>query len=456
MRPIVLLMVVIISGCAGQMVMPRPALEISKTKKFAPGYLAIIQGPTSEDAANINVMAPRLKNYHYQVKDASGRQYPVERYQTVHEPAVFYKVDNLLVTQLQPNTSYTLTVIDEFRDKKYEIDERIFKTLPLNKPEVRFVSLSCMADDYRFHEVIDAMWAKLLEVKPELIILNGDTVYVDSFEFVERDKATALDVWQRYIDSMKRLPLYHWHELVPILATWDDHDFGTNNGDRTFVSKESSLKIFRAFFGGKSLPGVWQTGPSGVSSRFYGFSQRFYFMDDRILRQPDKGQKAQEDFGHWGEKQHQWLIEDLKRDPRPAWIFNGNQVFSGKDLEYKEAFETNHPLHFRRFLNDLKQTPVSVIFSTGDIHFSEIMRIPAERLGYETFELTSSSMHSYTGEGWNNPARLPGMFTNEFNFMLIRAKNQQNGLNVFVQAIGRAPQPYFQTEITVKNRSVLQ
>jgi alkaline phosphatase D len=445
-----LLLCFFLGACTHSSVHQRSALEISKAKKFASGYLAIVQGPTSENETNINVMSPRLKDYRYQVTDDQGKTYAVEKYETVKEPQAFYKIDKLYVTGLQPKAIYTLSVIDEFRAKKYQIDERTFQTLDLKKNDVQFAMLSCMADDYRFNEVIDQMWARLEKAHAELLVFNGDTVYVDSFEFVERGKANHLDIWQRYIDSFKRLPVYHWRRLTPILATWDDHDFGTNDSDRTFIGKNTSLVVFRAFFGGRNIPGIWETGPSGVSSRFFGFHQRFYFMDDRILRQPNKKQKTQEEFGHWGQVQHQWLTEDLRRNTTPSWIFNGNQLFSGQFLEYKETFADNHPAHFRRFIEDLKTIPAPVIFSSGDIHLSEIMKIPAALLGYQTYELTSSSMHSYTGEGWDNPARLPGMITNEFNFLLVSSKAEGGTLNVSVQALGRAREPYFQTTLQVK------
>jgi len=307
-----------------------------------------------------------------------------------------------------------------------------------------------MADDMRFNNVVDPIWEKLRSEKPELIFLNGDVVYVDSFDFVERTKATDLDIWQRYIDSFRRIPLYHWHRLTPILATWDDHDFGSNDGDRDFISKKEALRVFRGFFGATQIMNHYEQGPYGVSSVFKAFGQRFFLMDDRTYRQPNKDQKTQEPFGHWGKQQHEWLLTNLKKETMPAWIFNGNQIFNGKALGFKEAFEMNHPKHFQSLIEELKQINSPVVFSSGDIHFSEIMRIPKERIGYETYEISSSSMHSFTGEGWANPARIPEMFTNEFNFVMIESKSENNELKLNVESIGLANKPYFQISLTVK------
>ncbi|MBY0452918.1 MAG: hypothetical protein K2P92_07775, partial [Bdellovibrionaceae bacterium] len=92
-----------------------------------------------------------------------------------------------------------------------------------------------------------------------------------------------------------------------------------------------------------------------------------------------------------------------------------------------------------------------VIFASGDIHFSEIMKITKDKVGYDTYEVTSSSMHSYAGTGWDNPLRVPGAFTREFNFMMIRSKNENGAfIKVNVESWGLADKPYFTQTFEVK------
>ncbi len=423
----------------------RKASDISSPSQFKPGYLSIVQGPTSDTEALFNLFSPRLKKYTYEVADTNETKLATVKYETVAGPG-FHNVDKVKVSGLTLGQKYFFRVFDG----KTKVDERIFSALDVHNAAPHFALLSCMADDYRFNEVIDPMWNRLQDANPDFLILNGDTVYVDSFEFVERNKATETDLWQRYVDTFRRIPLYHWPELVPVFATWDDHDFGTNDSDETFVSKDAALKLFHAIFGGSELPGVWVQGPNGVSSALHAFGQSFYFMDDRTFRQPNKNQTTQEPFGHWGQGQHEWLLGQLTTQAMPAWVINGNQCFDGKDLSYKECFEGNHPKEFVNFIEQLKQVPVPVVFGTGDVHISEIMRIPKERIGYETYELTSSSMHSYAGEGWDNPMRLPDAFTPEFNFMMIRSQNVNSALQIDVQCLGLEDHPYFEKSLQVQ------
>ncbi len=428
----------------------KSALEYSKAQEFKSGKLIIVQGPTSDTESNINILSPVLKKYIFVVKDEQGKTYEVEHYDTVHTSPLLWKVDKILVKGLTPGQKYSLEVVDEFRNSKTRVDQRNFTTLNTKQDHVRFAYASCMADDYRFNEVIDPMWEQMRKQNPDMIVLNGDLVYVDSFEYVERNKATELDIWFRFIDSFNRLPLYRWHDLKPIFATWDDHDFGTNDSDRDFKEKLAARKIFLAFFGGKNLNKTYKLEPESVYSSFAAFKQKMLFLDDRYFRQPNKNQKVAEKYGHWGEKQHKWILENLNDSQTPVWIFNGNQIFSGNTLSYKESMQDNHPENFKVFIEDMQKTKSPVIFASGDIHFSEIMQIPAERTGFETFEVTSSSMHSYTGEGWDNPLRLKGSFTNEFNFMIIDSKNESGVLKTDISAWGLKDKPYFEKHLEVK------
>lgn len=428
----------------------KTAEEYSKSKEFKPGKLVIIQGPTSDHEANINVLSPRLKNYIYVVTDAAGKELVAEKYETIQPDVLLWKIDKINIKNLEPNTEYTLKVVDEFRKSRTTVDTRTFKTLNVTSHNARFAYASCMADDYRFDEVINPMWSKMKSLNPDFIVLNGDVVYVDSFEFVERQKATELDIWQRFIDTFNRLPLYKWTELKPVFATWDDHDFGTNDGNRDFTGKQAARKIFLGFFGGKNIPGVYQLESESVYFSLNAFHQRMLFLDDRYFRQPNKDQKVAEKYAQWGEKQHNWVMNTLNSESSPAWLFNGNQFFSGVDLSYKESVQSNSPVHFQKILNDLKTVKAPVVMASGDIHFSEVMRIPSDKLGYETYEFTSSSMHSYTGSGWDNPLRVPGAFSKEFNFMLINSTSRDGGLDIDVESWGLAEKPYFKNSFRVR------
>lgn len=422
-----------------------PALDVSNAKVFKNGYLSIIQGPTADTETLINIFSPKLKAYTYEVIDSKGSKMPVTPYQRVQTPT-HYIIDKLHIKGLKVGESYTLNVMD----RTTRIDQRNFKTLDITKKSATFAQLSCMADDYRFDDVINPMWDRLRNANVDFVLMTGDQVYVDSKEFVERQKATELDIWQRYVDAFKRLPIYHWQNLVPIFAVWDDHDYGTNDGDTNFIAKAPSTSAFEAVFHGNDIAGVWEKCPVGTSSKFTAFGQRIFLMDDRSFRKPNTDASSKTDaFGHWGEEAHRWLINDMNQTTLPTWIINGNQFLSGKTLDYKEAFQDNHPAEFNLLLRELTQQKSAFVFASGDIHLSEIMKAPADKLGFETYEYTSSSMHSYTGTGWDNPLRIPDATTSEFNFMVHKVNAGTNSMEINTQCLGLASAPYFTKTLTI-------
>lgn len=423
------------------------SFEMTNPKAFKPGYLTIVQGPTSDTETLINLFVPRLKRekYKYLVVDPTGNKISVEPYERVTGP-LFFHIEKLKISGLQPGLRYQLQILD----RELIVDQRNFSSLNTQTQNPHFALFSCMCDDYRFNEAIDPMWDRLQKEKPEFLIMMGDMVYIDSKEFVPRDNVTEMDLWQRYTDAFRRIPLYHWVDLIPVFTTWDDHDFGTNNGDRDFKAKEASLRLFHAFFGGPNLGDTWVNGPAGVASQINAFGQRFFLMDDRTFRQPNERQAEKEAYGHWGQEQHEWLMRNLQSDPTPSWIVNGNQFLKGAAMVFNEAFEKDHPIEFSTFMSELANCRAPVVFASGDVHLSEIMEVPLASTGYQTYELTSSCMHSYVGDGWENPLRMPGAMTREFNFMIIDSRRLESGFNLQIRSLGLAKEAYFSKNLVIE------
>lgn len=427
-----------------------PAPSLSKMSVYPPGYLPIIQGPTTDSKTTIALMTPRLKKYSYQVTNSKNEIVVHKQGETLNHENVFWKVEKIFLSNLNPQETYKLEVVDEFRGNKIIVDQREFKTLNTSKSLAKFAIMSCMSDDYKFRPYIPRMWAQLEKQNPDFIILNGDVVYVDGFEFAPRKTATGTDIWQRYIDSFQIIPLYHWTKLKPIFATWDDHDFGTNDADATFASKADSQKLFRQLFWGAENDNQYENSGEGVYAHIKIFGQNFYLMDDRSERKPNKGFQ-QDKYGHWGKTQHEWLISKLKQNPEPTWIINGNQMFNFKGLDFKEAMQANHGAEFDLFISELKTLKQPIGLLSGDVHFTEIVNLPKEYLGYPSFEITSSSMHSYHGNGWDNPQRLADSFVNEFNFVMIESLSQANKLEIKASSWGLKNEAYFQKNLTISN-----
>jgi phosphodiesterase/alkaline phosphatase D-like protein len=178
-------------------------------------------------------------------------------------------------------------------------------------------------------------------------------------------------------------------------------------------------------------------------------------MDGRYLRQPPGTQNAP--WGQLGKHQHDWVVAELNSAATPTWMIMGDQFFTklvevGVGASKKivnETFIGDHPVHFSKFMNDVKNSKAAVIFVSGDVHFSEISNVDSSYLGYPTYEITASPYHSFIfgGKSWENPNRIA--VAKEHNFIYVESETKSANLKAKVQAIGVAPEPYFEKEIQI-------
>ena len=420
-----------------------------------PGWVSVFQTATSSTETTINILRPRLAELNYEV-EGLGNQKIIK---TVSGPHIHWKVDRIHIKDLSPQKKYRLNV----RKKRGNriIDWREFKSLNTDKKSAQFIVGSCMSDSHAFKHVRDRIWDRIQSHDVDFLLLLGDQVYVDDFDFVKRQKANEFDIWTRYIDSLRKIPLFQMRKLTPVFAVWDDHDFGTNDSDKNFKSKKAAEKIFTAFFGGENIKGVYESSKSGVFASFDGFGHRFLLMDNRYYREPSQ-KKA---FGHWGKKQHQWFKEKLTQSQNPIWLANGNQFFApatiitrknGSKKQINESFYADHPEHFKTLMSDIKKAQSPVAFLSGDIHLSELVEVEKELLGYKTYEVTSSPLHSYifrskSGEQkfLNNPRRIIGH--KDHNYILVESSKVEGRWNIKATSYGVTQDaPYFQKEFSIK------
>lgn len=429
---------------------------------MALGRFAMIQGPTSGTEAYFSMISPRYKNYTFILVDVSGNELArVQPYETVNQANYsFWKIEKFHFDNLQVGTEYGVHVVEKKNDTlKYSIDYRTFKTMNPNADKLRFVVGSCSADDERFASIRKSIWAKVVAQNPDFIIMNGDVVYVDSFEFVLRESKTnkmqEWEIWGRYMDSMRTLEIFRSKKLFPIIANWDDHDMGTNNSDITFSGRDHARKIFKALFHAPDMKGTFAQFSEGVSTVYTLNGQKFMIMDGRYYRQPPGTQK--DPYGHFGKKLHDWVIAETKANPMPTWLIMGDQFFmtlvtvtdGGKEKVLNETFLGDHPVHFEKFLNEIKTVQAPVIFVSGDVHFSEVSAVAPNYLGYPTFELTASPFHSYIfgGKSWANPNRLVEF--KEHNFLVVDSETHKDMIKAHVRSVGSESDSLFEKDIQI-------
>lgn len=404
----------------------------------APPRLPVLQGVTAKTTTTVTVLENSDSAFkHFLWEEATLRLVSPAREKSTPVEGSASLLFTLVFEGLSPDKSYRLQILDS-GDRL--IDSRGLRTLDTSKKEVRFAIASCMDDSYSDEQ--KGMWSDLLSQKPDLLLMIGDNVYADK----PRSPADRAILWRRYRETRETLEVFRSPVLVPVLAVWDDHDFGKNDGDRSFFAKPDAKEVFDAFFPQDTAEG-FERGP-GVASSFTGFNQQFVLMDDRFFRSSPKESVV---LTQWGSEQENWLFSKLHSGDKPVWLVNGSQYFGG--YHKFESYEGNFPQSFEAVLKRLAGVPRPIVFVSGDRHLAELMRIEPEILGYETYELTSSAIHAKTyKDAWKdtpNRRKLEGA-SGVLNYMLVESVAEPKAAAFSVTAFGPGKKVLFSRKLAVK------
>lgn len=253
------------------------------------------------------------------------------------------------------------------------------------------------------------LWDPILALDPQVFLYIGDNIYGDS-----RD----MDVLRAKYAKLAAVPGFaRLRAEVPILATWDDHDFGENDSGRDYPMRDESQKLFLEFFGDapdsprRARPGVYMdriVGPPGRRVQFLMLDTRYFRSP--IPKKPNTRlfpylQDDSPDAEMLGEAQWKWLEERL-REPAELRIVASSIQFL-VDFNSVECWE-EFPLEKRRMLDVIDRTRAEgVIFLSGDVHWAEIARLPREG-AYPIYDLTSSGLTHVHGQSLPNGWRIEG------------------------------------------------
>ena len=271
-------------------------------------------------------------------------------------------------------------------------------------------------------------FAHMADSGADFMVWGGDNWYYRDADF---DSVSGL--WYRAQHDRATPELQKLFAVMPHYATWDDHDFGPNDSNKSFEFKDESLDIFKAYWGN---PGYGEAGHPGVYHKFFWGDAAFFVMDNRWNRDDDQlapaaaaGLKSQ-----YGEHQREWLKQSLlhaqmlpSADGQTAkryafkFIVTGGQVitdFGGASETF--AYYTAEREDLVKFIKDHGIT--GVIFLSGDVHFTELARKKLTDTQW-IYELTSSSITSGTTnlarERAPDPHRVDGTFLDDRNFCLL-------------------------------------
>ena len=216
----------------------------------------------------------------------------------------------------------------------------------------------------------------------------------------------------------------------PVVATWDDHDYGANDAGVEYAKKRESQQIFLDFF--QAPPNDPRRQREGVySSRIYGPPGKrlqLILLDSRYFRSPLKtgyqpGEPGDGYRGKYvpntddgatmlGEAQWKWLDEQLRMPAEFRVIGTSVQAVT---FEHGSEMWANFPRERERLFRLVRETGAKgVVLLSGDRHLAEIAKLPGDDplgVGYPLFDVTSSSLNAPSG----NFTKAGIRFANEIN-----------------------------------------
>lgn len=270
------------------------------------------------------------------------------------------------------------------------------------------IALGSCADERRDHVILDAV----LAAKPQLWLFLGDNVYADTADPAEMRAAYAM---------LAAKPSYQkLRESCPILAIWDDHDYGVNDGGVEFPMKVTSEEIFHEFFQtpaeapSRSRPGIYEVHTYGEEP---GKRLQIILLDTRyfrgtLLKLPERGPHGpyipNPDPAETvlGDAQWTWL-EQVLREPADLRIIASSIQVLPEDHAWEGWL--NFPAERSRLLNLLKTTATGpVVFVSGDRHMGEFMKLKTDdpnSPGFPVYEMTTSGLTHAGGGSKEEPNR---------------------------------------------------
>ena len=284
-------------------------------------------------------------------------------------------------------------------------------------------------------EIPNPFWDDILRAEPDLWIWGGDNIYADTGD--------AIQLRTMY-QAQKQQPGYQaLLRQVPIIGTWDDHDYGRNDGGVEFEDKAVSQQAFLDFMGvPEDSPRRMQEGVYASHTYPFGdYAVKILVLDTRYFRSAllEDPTGVRRYIPHTatggtvlGAAQWAWLEGELRNSSADFNILISSiQLLSGE-----HGFESwgLFPSEQTRLLDLIADSGAAgVVVLSGDRHISEFSRMESEGMAYPLIDFTSSGLtHAYRSfDGEPNPYRIGTVVAEEsFGFIVLDGARQRATLQI--------------------------
>jgi alkaline phosphatase D len=243
------------------------------------------------------------------------------------------------------------------------------------------------------HPMLD----RVLTLPMDLFVFMGDNIYADTEDMaVMRAKYDALKTSRFFRELRQR---------GPVLATWDDHDFGVNDAGGDYPKKREAQAEFLRWLDEPASSSRWQRegvydakvfGPAGKRVQVILLDTRYFRSSLKRVARPEERRLGgaylpndAPDATLLGAEQGRWLATQLREPAELRLIVSSIQFVS--EFSGAEAW-ANFPREKQRMLEAIRSAEArGVLFLSGDRHWCELSRMEGP-LGYPLYDLTASAL----------------------------------------------------------------
>ena len=363
--------------CAIWTVMLNFALPLSVNPSFAQDVVGPIVGTVESTTANI-LYRPGITETKLRLSlRAQG-----ELQQRVMATATAENdyVAKFSIKGLEPTTVYTYDIADASGRVLVPADQKYaFRTAnPARQGGRVTVSFASCVDSEP-----NKIWNEMAALGTETVFLMGDTPYIDSSDLgVVRDR-------HRKFLQVPGLAALGAH--TPVVGTWDDHDFGRNNGNgRNMMSGKG---LTRQAFMEYRAHSQFGNGREGVYHKVDLGMIEVFLLDPRYFSQTGPSPVDPSQPTGFGNDQWQWLLQSLRESQAPFKVLACGAIWQDKKNQETDDLFT-YWYERDALLDYIKSENIGgVVLLGGDIHVARHLRHP-KRVGYDLHDFIISPGHT--------------------------------------------------------------
>lgn len=228
----------------------------------------------------------------------------------------------------------------------------------------------------------NGIWKEMAKLQVDTVCLMGDTPYIDSSNL-----RTVRDRHRRFL-QMPDLAALGSH--TPVIGTWDDHDFGRNNGNgRNMMKGKGDTRRGFVEYRAHSQFG---NGTEGVYHKVDLGMMDVFLLDPRYFSQTEPSPVDKTQPTCFGADQWKWLLKNLRESKAPFKVLATGSIWQDKknsetDDMFTYWYERDALLDF------IKAEKIGgVVLLGGDIHVARHLIHP-QRVGYDLHDFVISPGH---------------------------------------------------------------